>query len=99
MSECKVRGCSIVLNVRGVSSSQSLRYVKEDSCNASEVEADREAEYSAMSAALAEAGDAINETIALSVCGWTPTYARFGAHLPPIGDSWRVGPDAGKRFM
>ena len=60
------------------------------------MEADREAEYGTMAAALTSAGAAVNVTIALSVCGWAPTYARFGELLPPIGDSWRLGPDAGR---
>ncbi len=69
--------------------------MKEDSCNASEVEADREFEFGTMASALAAAGSAVNQSIALSVCGWAPTYARFGDLKPPIGDSWRLGPDAG----
>jgi len=72
-----------------------VTYLKEDSCNASEVEADRRAEYGLMSAAAERAG------VFLSVCGWAPTYAAFGALDPPIGRAWRLGPDAGPfaRFL
>ena len=70
-------------------------FLKEDSCNASEIEAARRAEYGAMAAAAAESG------LFLSVCGWAPTYAGFGALDPPIGGAWRLGPDAGPwpRFL
>jgi alpha-galactosidase len=81
--------------------SWGVRYVKEDSCNASEVEADRRSEYGAMAAALRAAAMSANTSIFFSVCGWTPTYASFGALHPPLGDSWRLGPDAGDwgRFL
>ena len=70
-------------------------FLKEDSCNASEIEAALTAEYGAMAAAAAESG------LFLSVCGWAPTYAGFGALDPPIGGAWRLGPDAGPwpRFL
>jgi len=72
-----------------------VAYLKEDSCNASEVEADRRAEYGAMARAAAARG------LFLSVCGWAPTYAAFGGLAPPVGGAWRVGPDAGEwaRFV
>ena len=72
-----------------------MTYLKEDSCNSSEVEADRRAEYGRMAVAANETG------IFLSVCGWSPTYAVFASLDPPIGGSWRLGPDAGpwSRFL
>lgn len=70
-------------------------YLKEDSCNSSEVEATRRLEYGLMAREAAQHG------MFLSVCGWAPTYAAFGGLDPPIGGSWRLGPDAGPfpRFM
>lgn len=72
-----------------------VSYLKEDSCNASEIEADRRAEYGRMAVAANASG------LFLSVCGWSPTYAAFAALDPPIGGSWRLGPDAGPwpRFL
>lgn len=72
-----------------------VAYLKVDSCNASEVEADRRAEYGAMAAAARDVG------VFLSVCGWAPSYAAFGGLDPPIGGAWRLGPDAAQwpRFL
>lgn len=73
-----------------------IKYVKEDSCASPQDFPSAIAEYGAMAAALAAAGD-----IFFSLCGWSDYAARFGEFSPPIGDSWRVSTDVPNwdRFM